>query len=295
MKKIKYIIFLIAIVGTVISCDDTDVSSVISEDAKPVVSATISSSSLSESDSPTVNIMITMDKPIKTTTTFIANQVGGNASEADFVVGSAVVPAFQTSTILEVAINDDILPEGTETLELQITPAGVPDIYEVLETPVVSLSITNSTSDDFVFNMDWDALYLDADGGEHHLCDYDFDIEIYNADFSGPIAASYSDCPEEIRLSPGDLPDGNYWLAPTFWTNTTAVPPADPIDVPVILTFAKPGLSLDTVDLTGLWNTEVGGVVQGNPDSTLFKYILTISGSTYTVTDSDTGTVVFQG
>ncbi|WP_242085753.1 hypothetical protein [Aestuariivivens sediminis] len=294
MKKIKYILGLIIVTATLSNCDDYDVEPVIDESAKPNVTATVSSASINEAGSPTATITISMDKPIKTTTTFIATQTGGNASAADYEVGGAVIPAYETSATMEIAIMDDILVEGSETLELQISPADVPDIYEVKGTPSVSLSIENSTSDDFVFRMDWDAVYLDAGGGEHHLCDFDLDLEIYDADFNF-IGASYSSCPEEIRFSPGDLPDGDYWLIPSFWSSGGTAPPAEPIDIPAVLTFAKPGIVLETVDLTGVWDTATGGYVQNNPDAYLVKYVLTISGSNYTVTDVDTGTVVFEG
>ncbi|UKM65135.1 hypothetical protein GSB9_01697 [Flavobacteriaceae bacterium GSB9] len=293
MKKIKNILLFVLLIGVAYGCDDYDVDPVIDQSAKPVVTATISSSSISESDSPTVTITINMDKPIKTTTTFIATQVGGSASANDFSVGSAVVPAYQTSTTMEVNINDDIIVEDPESVELEITPAAVPDLYEVLGTPTVSLTIENSTSDDFVFKMDWDGTYFDDGGGEHHFCDYDLDLEIYSADFNDLLAASYSSCPEEIRLSPGDLPDGDYWLVPSFW-EATGVPPASKQNIPAMVTFAKPGVALENVDLSNVWNTEDGGQQDGNSDAYLVKYILTISGSDYTVTDSDSGTVVFQ-
>lgn len=293
MKNFKYILGFLVLTSIITSCDNYDVEPVIDESAKPMVTATIASSSINESGSPTTTITINLDKPIKTTTTFVATQIGGSATEADFEVSSAVVPAYQTSTTMEISIKDDILVEGSENLELQISPAAVPDIYEVIGTPTVSLNIENSTSDDFVFKMDWDAIYLDADGHEHHLCDMDLDLEIYNSDFSGPIAASYGSCPEEIRIPAGALDDGDYWLVPSFW-EVSGVPPAEPLDIPAIVTFAKPGVELVTIDLTGTWNTETGGYVEGNSDSHLVKYILTISGSNYTVTDVDSGVVVFE-
>ncbi|MFL1011804.1 hypothetical protein [Flavisericum labens] len=293
MKKIKNILLFVLLIGAAYGCDNYDVDPVIDESAKPVVSATISSSSISESDSPTVNITINMDKPIKTTTTFIATKVGGSASDDDFSVGSAVVPAYQTSATMEVNIFDDIIVEGSESVDLEISPSAVPDLYEVVGTPTISFSIENSTSDDFIFRMDWDDTYLDADGDEHHFCDYDLDLEIYSPDLEEILAASYSSCPEEIRLSPGDLPDGDYWLVPSFW-EASGVPPASRLNIPAMVTLGKPGVSLEVIDLSSTWNTEDGGAVEENPDAYLIKYVLTISGSNYTVTDSDSGSVVFQ-
>jgi glutamate mutase epsilon subunit len=55
------------------------------------------------------------------------------------------------------------------------------------------------------------------------------------------------------------------------------------------------GVAFEDIDVTGVWNTGVGGFQQGSSTAYLVKYVLTISGSSYTVTDNDTGTVVFQG
>ncbi|TGV02045.1 hypothetical protein [Flavivirga rizhaonensis] len=294
MKNIIYILSLLVISTCFLGCDENDLSPVIDESAKPSVSATSSVTSISESGSPTFTVTINFDKPIKTTTSFIATQIGGSASENDFSASSAVVPAYAKSATMDITINDDIFVEGSESVDLQISAPGISDSYEVIGTPTVSFNIENSVSNDFIFKMDWDAIYTDSDGDEHHLCDYDFDIEIYDA-ADDVVAASYSSCPEEIRLSPGDLPDGDYSLTPTFWSSTGAVPPAEPINIPAILTFAKPGVALETIDLTGTWDTETGGFQQSNPNASLFKYTLTISGSSYIVTDSDTGTIVFQG
>jgi len=293
MKNIKYILGLFVLIGLFTGCED-DPESVIDNSAKPIVTVASSTTSISESGSPTFEVTINFDKPIKNTTTFVATQIGGSASSGDFSSSPAVVPAYQTSATMEITVNDDIFVEGTEDVQLEISASNIPDIYEVVGKPTVSFSIENSTSNDFIFRMDWDGLYEDSNGNEHHFCDFDLDVELYDSSFN-LLTASYSSCPEEIEISPGDLPDGDYWLVPSFWDVTTGVSPANYQDIPAVVTFVKPGIVLETIDLTTTWNTEDGGAIQGNPDAYLFKYILTVSGTNYKVTDSDTGTVVFQG
>ncbi|WP_298555403.1 hypothetical protein [uncultured Algibacter sp.] len=294
MKKIIHIFSTLVIILAFTSCDDQDLSPIGDESSKPIVTATSAVSSINEAGSPVVSITINFDKPIKTTTSFTASQVGGTASESDFTLSNAVVPAYQTSTTMEVVINDDITPEESETIELQIVASTVSDFHEVIGSPTVSLTIENSTTDEFVVNLNWDGEYVDSDGDPHSICDFDMDFEIYNEDFTGPIDASYNNCPEEIRVSPGSLDDGNYWLVPSFWTSASGVPPAQNLVLPVLFTLSQPGVALETIDLTGTWNTNTGGQVQGNPDAYLFKYVLTVSGTSYTVTDNDSGTVVFS-
>ena len=68
------------------------------------------------------------------------------------------------------------------------------------------------------------------------------------------------------------------------------------MSIPAKLSFGVLGSNSEsiTVDLSNIWNTTTGGYEQGNADAYLVRYMLTIAGSTYTITDSDTGTVVFQ-
>ena len=230
MNRIKYILFSWILLPCFFSCEQ-DVEPVINEDAKPRVTATASVAEINESGSPTFDITISFDKPIKTTTSFSATKVGGDASDSDFEVSQAIVPAYQKSGTMTVTVLEDIDVEGTETLELQIEANNTPDIYEVVGSPTVSVNIQNTTSTDFLMRLEWDDIYLDADEHEHHFCDYDLDLELLDSSFN-PVRGSYNDCPEEIRLSPGSLPDGDYYIVPEFWTNDGAVPPPTVLNIP---------------------------------------------------------------
>ncbi|WP_242155267.1 hypothetical protein [Aestuariivivens sediminis] len=293
MKQFKYILGVLALVS-IIGCDNYDVEPVIDESAKPTVTATAMDSSISEAGSPITTVTINMDKPIKTTTTFTAIKVGGDATEDDFEVENAVIPAYQTSTTMEITIKDDFIAEGTESIQLQITPSDVPDLYEVLGTPTVTFSIENSIS--FSAELDWDGSYMDASGGDHSFCDYDLDLELYSADFNDLYYASYSHCPEDYVVGQGELEDGDYWIVPSFWTNNGPTEPASPENIPAMLHFGVLGSNTEsvTIDLSTVWDTQTGGYLQGNPDAYLVKYVLTVSGNSYTVTDADSGSVVFE-
>lgn len=294
MKKIKYILSIIALTFTVLACDNNDPDAVIDESAKPIVSVSTTTTSISESGSPVITVTIELDRPIKNTTSFSATQVGGNADEDDFVADDAVIPAYGTSTTMEITILDDTVAEGTETLELQIAPNNPSDSYEVLQTPTVSFSIENSLA--FYSSLAWEGDYLDADGDTHNFCDFDLDMELYDSTLNDVLDASYSDCPESFSYGSGDLENADYWIVPSFWSNGGTAEPVSPMSIPAKLTFGVYGSSTApvTIDLSSLWDTATGGYAQGNSDAYLVKYVLTVSGDSYTVTDSDSGSVVFQ-
>ena len=215
MQTNKYILGLVLLI--IFSCDNYDVSPVADESAKPNVSVTTMPPSLiSEAGSPTISITIELDRPLKTTTSFTANQISGSASEEDYSVSTAVVPAYQTSTTMDITIHDDTTAEALESLELEILPADTDsEIYEVLGKPVISFSIENSVA--FTAQLAWDGNYLDANGGTHSYCDYDLDLELYSSDFNDVLNASYSHCPEDYIIGQGELADGDYWIVPSFW------------------------------------------------------------------------------
>lgn len=147
MKKINYILSIIVLSIVFIGCDDNDVSGVIDESAKPVVTFAASSTAAVEFESTQITIAISMDKPIKTTTTFSAAQIGGNAVLGeDYTVSGGVIPAYQKEGELIINIIKDTELEGNESIDFQIGASAVPDLYEVIGTQNLSVSI-----EDWVF------------------------------------------------------------------------------------------------------------------------------------------------
>ncbi|PWH83409.1 hypothetical protein DIS18_02315 [Algibacter marinivivus] len=305
MKKIKYILNLAIVALLIVGCDaekasvdPADIGST-SRYPTPTFTLTGGNTTVNENNQTVFTYNIVLDKPISEAIDFSIVQTGGNATlHEDFEVENGTIAAYTTSTQVMVMILDDEEIEGTETAELTIE-SGPSLANKFLVNPNTSFpsttfTIQNSETDDFKVQLDWDAIYLDSDGDEHHLCDMDLDLEIYTADFSGIVATSYSSCPEGIRIPAGALADGNYWLVPSFWSTAGAVPPATNIDIPAMITFAQVGVTDSTDDLTGVWDTDTGGDRQGNADAYLVRYVLNISGTSYTVTNVDSGAVVFQ-
>jgi len=291
-----------------ISCSDDDLTG-LAPNAKTTASTTVSSLTVIEGD--TGVIPFTIANPSNKAAQFKIQVVSGTATEdIDYTAGDQdmdadtglqgegfeiTVPAYATSFDIPVNAIWDIDAEGSETVKLKISASGVRTVLIENESVEVDVTITNIETTDFLWRMEWDQTFIGTDGEEHTFCDsfnVDLDLEIYDAGFGGPSHTSYGNCPEEILLSVGDLPDGDYWLVPSFWDLTSTVPAG--LEIPVTFTFAKPGVWVEQVT-TDIWNTTDGGAQSGNPDAYLVKFQLNINGSIYTLTDADTGDVIVSG
>lgn len=305
--KIKYILIFFLAASVFVSCKDDDLDGM-TPLSKSQATSSVTNITLTEGETDV--IPFTIDKAINKPSQFKILVKGGNLSQSDLFIGDQemdadtgvpgkgfeiTVPAYATSFDIPVEAVYDILPEGTESATLEISAAGVRTIVIPGNTHMVNLTVNNIATTNFTFKMDWDTTYVGVDGDEHSACDFDLDLEIYTASFGGPVETSYSSCPEEINLAAGDLADGDYWLIPSVWDVTTGTQPETDFQIPATLTFAKDGVWFETIDISSQWNTADGGAQQGNPDSYLVKYILTISGTTYTVTDADSGSVIGTG
>ena len=306
MKNLYKILLGSFLIGTFASCeyDRQDFSSVV----KPVVTAETNNVTVTEGESAVFTLNV--DTPNRFELDYKLELVGGTGSFDDFTapgreltvddgLGSLPatlisVPANAASYDIVIPITDDIWAEGTETLIFRLTNSGNGVGLVADNSRRLTVNVTNNETTDFAWVLDWDQIYVGTDGEEHHACDFDLDLELYDAGF-GLLATSYSSCPESIRFSAGDLPDGDYWLIPSFWTVASGVPPASDFQIPAMMTVAKAGVWDETIDLTEVWDTATGGNQEGNPDAYLVKYILTITGDTYTVTDNDTGAVIGMG
>ncbi len=152
MKKIKYILSAVILSIFLMGCEaeqqKQDSAAIGDESIKPIVSYSVSTSgTVAEISEDVIVVDITMDKPILTSTTFRAEQIGGNAVlHEDYEATTAVIEAYQTTGQLMISITKDLEFEGAETLDLQIGANAVPDTYEVIGNTTISLTI-----EDWVF------------------------------------------------------------------------------------------------------------------------------------------------
>lgn len=299
MKKNKLIILLLLIIS--FSCEKNEVEDVIGEEDKPRVSFSTTSSVINEEGNPQIIINVTMDKPIKTSTTFSAIQVSGDAIEhEDYEVTQGVIPAYSKQGQIIITILEDVTPETTETLEIEVGAFSVPDIYEVIGTDSFNFSIENFVSDDLVMSFDWEKSIL-YNGVEYGTCS-NVDIDIYIADaenfnINNPFINIYPDftaatgaCPEEWTLTFEDYSDGEYILFTDLYDNAFfGINQFDPI--PVSATFSRPGVFSQTIeqDTSQAFTTDTG---VGTSNGFVAKVI--ISNGVYTILDLS-GTTIANG
>ena len=308
MKKIinfKYTFLGAIMLLSAISCTDDDQS--YPDPNKPIATVDTNSITINEGESATVTL--TLDKVIGDEIDYKIEVVGGDATDGDdfqivadddypeFDLGPAgyrlTIPAGASSRTFQINGLNDIYVDGSESVRLKITSAGNGNGLLENGEEFITVNLNNQTSQDFYVGLAWSGTYVDADGDEHDFCDFDLDLEIYT-DVFGLVATSYSSCPEEITVPANALADGNYYLVPSFYDNDTGVAPATNVQIPATITFAKPGIDVAQIDISDVWDYETGGFEQGNPDAYLVRYLLNISGTTYTVTDLETNQVVFQ-
>ena len=172
MKNNIYILSLFIVSIFFVGCDENEIAAIIDESAKPIVTYTISSTNAPEIDTPEIIISISMDRPVKTTTTFTAAQVGGNAVlHEDYEVSGGVIPAYQTEGEIVISINSDLDVEGNETIDFQVGAAGIPDVYEVLGT--TELTVTIEDYEFCLWNLVGNDAYGDGWQGGHVLVEFD--------------------------------------------------------------------------------------------------------------------------
>lgn len=317
MKKNSFKFLLAAAAfGFLTSCSEDDNATTGARVEKPIVSADATNFTVTEGETVTVNL--TTNTPYFRPMAFKLELVGGTGAFRDFecsgtetvlddgwgVIGHKLsFPAFAEEASFDITPVLDFLPEGTETLVFRLYPMGNSNglVDEASET--ITVTVNNGTSDDVVTVVDWsensynahgnlvEGTYVDADGDEHAFCDYDFDLEIYDAAFDYH-ATSYSSCPEQASVLGTDA-DGLYYIVPSFWTVAGPIEPAEPIGFNVKVTIAKPGVWVNESVIT-LWNTTDGGAVEGNPDAYQIAGILTKAGTSYVLEDMD-GNVLASG
>ncbi|HKJ49648.1 MAG TPA: hypothetical protein VJ973_11190 [Christiangramia sp.] len=311
MKRfLNYKFITVGIIMAVLAIGCTDYEQNYPDPNKPVVSIASSDVTLTEGESGSITLNISRAigsnidlklTPMTEGSTLSDSDYSlstfGEFTSADDGVGSVpaydvVIPAGTTSFEIPISTLDDVDIEGTETISFQLSSTGSGMATVDTNSDMVTLTINNNESSDFYTELAWSGSYLGADGVMHGFCDFDLDLELYSADFT-LLAASYSSCPESLRISVGDLADGTYYIVPSFYTSAGPAAPAENVNIPARLTFAQPGVQTETVSLETLWDYNTGGAVEENPDAYYIEYQLEVDGTNFTVTNG-AGTVIFQ-
>ena len=301
------------------SCNEIDNDTTGARSVKPVVTASQTNFTIEEGE--TATITLTADTPLNLDMTFKLELVGGTGSFRDYTcsgsetassdgfgpIGHIVtVPAYASSGTFDITAIFDLLPEGTETFQLRLYSDSYSRGLVAPGSDMINITVANKTSDDFVAIFDWTSNYYDsfgslvegeylgADGNTHSFCDLDFDLEIYDEFFTAPVADSYSSCPESITLD-ATTPDGTYQIVPSLWTTTGNAVPDEDFFFKTKVTMAKPGVWVSEVNIDNNWLFSEGGAQQSNPNAYYPIATLVKTGSTYVLTDFNTGDVLGTG
>jgi hypothetical protein len=324
MKKIiNYKTFLVAFVVSVsmFSCTEPDNETGDVKFVKPVVTANQTNFTLTEGE--TASITLTTDTPLNQDMTFKLEIVGGTATFRDYMcsgsettagegfgpIGHIVtLPAFASSATFDITPIFDLLPEGSENLQLRLYSDSYSRGLIAEGSDMINISIANKTSDDFVVVFDFTQNYYDsfgslveptyvdntANAADHAFCELDFDLEIYDEFLTTPLFDSYSSCPESITLD-ATTPDGTYVVVPSLYTTAGNAVPAIDFFFKTKITMAKPGVWVKDININTNWLFSAGGAVQGNPNAYYPVATLVKTGTTYVLTDFNTGDVLASG
>lgn len=298
-----------------ISCNDDDYDFADTSGEKGKVTATQTTYSGTEGD--TIYMEFQVENPAKNPMDFKFEVLEGSTASVDkFSVGDgnlvadygdpqnfmytadAFVQSFSVPVILKQNLS---VNEGSKDIKLNMSATGSRLALTKEGGIDLTINIEDEVTDELVIRLAWDAEYTDENGDTHSFCDFDLDLEItdpMNGDSN--VATSYSDCPEEINIFEGYLPDGTYDIQTSFYYNNGAPLPVDYESIPASLTIAKRGTFVETIDLSGVWTDFAGGLdpdgdgTIDNPSAYNVPASVEIAGTTYTVTNAN-GNVIAQG
>jgi hypothetical protein len=317
MRKInfKYIVAFAAL-GFFASCEpDNDTTN--ARVVKPVVTAAVTSFTIAEGQTATVNL--TVDTPYFRTMDFKLELVGGTGSFRDYetsgtetvtddgygVIGHKIsVPAYAATASFDITPLVDYLPEGAETLIFRLYPMGNSNGLVAATSETITVNVSNTVSDDLKTELKWattynahgnleDIMYAGVDGSDHSLDAYDFDILIFGPSniFSGATGAE----PEYATIA-STRPNGDYEIWIDLWDKPRRLAggaaagngyvPTSLLLLKPILTVSKPGVWVNEIDLSNIWNSNSAYSAPTNDVSIPVAYV-TKAGTTYTLFDVD--------
>lgn len=320
MKKsnLKYI-FGLTILGLLASCsDDEDATS--QRIVKSVVTADATTFNLNEGDAAMVTL--TIDKPLNVRSDFKLELVGGTGAFRDYTVvdgGDAnpetdeettvddgygiighkvILPAYASSVTFDITTLVDYLPEATETLVFRLYPMGNSTALVDESSETITITLANTTLDEIQSELKWatkfnahgnfdDITYLGVDEVTHSLEAWDFDLLVFgpNNIFTGATGAE----PEYATIA-SSRPDGDYELWIDLWDSPrgvtavvgTGYKPVKLVNLKPILTVSKPGVWVQEIDLSGIYDSNVIGSNSG-PAADMYVARLNKAGTVYTL------------
>lgn len=316
-NNFKYI-FGLTILSLLASCSD-DEDATDERIVKSVVTADMTTFNLNEGDAAMVTL--TIDQPLNVRSEFKLELVGGTGAFRDFtvlnggddndetdeettvddgygVIGHKVMlPAYASSVTFDITTLIDYLPEGNETLIFRLYPMGNSRSLVDPASETITINLANSTLNELQSELKWattfnahgnfaDVEYLGIDDKIHTVDAYDFDLLVFGPanNFDGATGAE----PEYATILEAD-PDGDYefyvdlYDAPRGVTSSIGggYKPKRLLSLKPILTLSKPGVWVEEIDLSGIWDSTVVGSATGDGLFTFAGYV-NKTGTTFT-------------
>jgi hypothetical protein len=318
MKNIlKYnFLFAAATIGLLSSCSEDD-DKTLARGFKPTLTVDQTSFSMTEGDEITVNV--TASQAINKSMEFKVELVGGTASFRDYtssgdetvvddgqgVIGHKFsIPAYTTDYSFTIGAVKDMLPEGAENMTLRIYSMG--NANGSIDQQI-TVNIADFVSNDIAIELNWsktrpdafgtlsNGTYVGVDGDDHEFGDYDFDFYVFDAvtfDEVTGYAAATGASPEKAVLADADLVDGDYWIVPDLYDS--GAEPEERFKFDIELRVAKYGVWYHAMPLNYYSDNAVSAPFGLNGGET-YAAILTKAGTTYTLSDFNSGDVLASG
>lgn len=327
MKNIfKYkSILAVALLATFASCNDDDDVTNTTRLEKPVITAAISSTSVTEGDEITVTL--TSSKAISTAMEFKLDLLDTSTGNfRDFVssgdettittgfgdIGHTITfPAYTTEYTFTITPEVDFNVEGSETLNFRFYGEGNARGMVSESSEFFTINVADYTSNDVGVRLVWDGSYADSFGTivfptytglnaqgvetEYEFAEWDFDVYVLDInsfeDVTG-YAGATSAVPEESLVT-ADTPDGDYLIVADLYEPARA--PIEPFTFNMHLDVTKFGTWSVSVPITAYNSDSPDSSSAGLDDGAMIIAVLTKAGTTYTLTDYTTNEVLAEG
>lgn len=245
---------------------------------------------IKEADEGVYNYTVTLNEAQTIDIHLHVIQIDGDASSADYVAETLVIPAYSTSASGSISIVKDELPEYTETLTLQIGDHRTSNATIPVQT--VSFTIENYLGP-LEMTFDWDQEFSIWDE-DFTVCEigHDVDFIVYDDQGNdlGVVDAQTGSCPEELAMSLEDFGDGTYTITAYLYDDAGLATAPVAFYMPVTVTYRRAGsfglYEPQTFEQTAFTSNSTS-------DTEVYIMTVTIAGDIFTI--SNDGVILASG
>lgn len=289
---------------TMVSCADDETDFV--SNAKPVVTATVTTFTVDEGNDATVTLTsnVAYSQPFQIKLDVLS---GSAIDQEDFTINGTPTtiddgwgvngywvsfPANTTTFTFTISAILDEEYEGVENVRIRMSSTGTSYANINPASEFIDLTINNAASNSLNLTFDWEQNF-EFGGDAYSLCDlaYDVDILVLDEDFNdlGVADAQTGDCPEHLSMSIEDYEDGTYYLVGYLYDNAGIAGVGIPeFDIPMTISYQRGGsqnLETEASFTTPFLTSESAN------DDLFVVAIVTIENGVFTIQDADENTI----